>query len=93
MGARRSWVVMVDDTNNLQSDDYFSGKVNPISKNNEILSVFFRESHAHSYAQHIASKYPGKDVHIYVQSMCYSTQPKPVETKQWTPDGQLIPLK
>jgi len=88
--ARRSWAVFIDDPAYLRDDDEFAGKVNNID-NREILSVFFREAHALAYAKTIAERYPGKDVHIYKQYHAYSSQPKPVESKKWTDDGQLIP--
>jgi hypothetical protein len=88
--ARRSWVVFIDDNAYLTNDDEFAGKVN-FRDNKEILSVFFREAQALAYAKVIAERYPGKDVHVYKQFHAYSSLPKPVESKQWTDDGQLIP--
>lgn len=88
--TRRSWVVFIDDNAYLMNDDEFAGKVN-FRDNREILSVFFREAHALAYAKTIAEHYPGKDVHVYKQYHAYSSQPKPVESKRWTDDGQLIP--
>lgn len=91
MSVRRSWVVFIDDEQALSSDDTWSGKVNIRDKNPNILSVFFREAHALAYAQAISSFYPKREVHVYKQYRCYSTQPKPVETKIWTDTGELIP--
>lgn len=88
--TRRSWVVFIDDNAYLMNDNEFTGKVN-FRENREILSVFFREAHALAYAKTIAERYPGKDVHVYKQYHAYSSQPKPVESKRWTDDGQLIP--
>lgn len=88
--TRRSWVVFIDDNAYLMNDDEFTGKVN-FRDNREILSVFFREALALAYAKTIAERYPGKDVHVYKQYHAYSSQPKPVESKRWTDDGQLIP--
>lgn len=88
--TRRSWVVFIDDNAYLMNDDEFTGKVN-FRDNREILSVFFREAFALAYAKTIAERYPGKDVHVYKQYHAYSSQPKPVESKRWTDDGQLIP--
>lgn len=88
--TRRSWVVFIDDNAYLMNDNEFAGKVN-FRDNREILSVFFREAHALAYAKTIAERYPGKDVHVYKQYHAYSSQPKPVESKRWTDDGQLIP--
>lgn len=89
--ARRSWVVFVDDNKFLRNSDEWAGKVDPSGDNKEVLSVFFRETHALAYAQEIASRYPGKDIHVYKQYSAFSCQPRPVETKQWTEDGQLLP--
>lgn len=89
--ARRSWTVFIDDVNYLRNDDEFSGKVNITRENYQILSVFFREAHAIAYAKQIAERYPGKDVHVYKQSQAFTAMAKPVESKKWTDDGELVP--
>ena len=90
--ARRSWVVFIDNQDYLDNDREFAGKVNVSRDNSHILSVFFRETHAMNYAKTIAERYPGKDVHVYRAYQAFSAVAKPVEAKQWTDDGQLIPL-
>lgn len=91
MSVRRSWIVFVDDDHSLISDDTWSGKVNVREKQTDILGVFFREAHALAYASEIAAYYPKREVHVYKQYRCYSTQAKPVESKIWTDQGELVP--
>ena len=93
MAARCSWIVLIDDDNSLISDDQWAGKVNIREGQKEIIGVFFREGHAQAYAQSIASFYPKREVHVYKQYRCYSSQPKPVEVKVWTENGELIPME
>ncbi len=92
MAARRSWCVLVDDGDRLYGCDHYSGRYFP-HNDNMILSVFFREAHAEAFARQIAQKYPGKDVHVFSQQYGFTAQPRPVEAKTWTPDGQFIPTK
>jgi len=92
MATRRSWVVFVDDSSQLEHDNDFPGKLNPYNGKKEILSVFIKESIALQYAKYIAERFPGKDVHVYKQTFCFSSQSKPVETKQWNDNGELVPL-
>lgn len=89
--ARRSWVVFVDDDRDLQGCDEFTGKYSIRTGNTNKLCVFFRESQATAYAATIATRYPGKEVHIFVQHMAYSSQPRPPEVKMWTKEGELLP--
>lgn len=92
MAARRSWVVYVDDDRQLIDNESYAGKYNALNGNPDIMSVFFKEALAFSFAKHIAEKYPGKDVHVYKQTFAFTTQAKPVETKQWNDYGELVPL-
>ena len=92
MAARRSWVVFVDNGDFLHQDRDYNGKYNIFSQeNNDLFSLFFKEVQAIEYAKYIATKYPGRDVHVFKQSFGYTCQPKPVEFKQWTDDGKFIP--
>jgi len=91
MSVRRSWVVFIDDDQSLVSDDTWSGKINIRKDHPNIIGVFFREAHALAYAMSIAAYYPKREVHVYKQYRCYSTQAKPVEQKIWTEQGELIP--
>ena len=92
MAARRSWIVLVDNADQLSQCESYSGRYQPY-KDNFITSIFFREAHAESFAKSIASKYPGKDIHVFKQSHGYTAQPQPVQSKIWTEDGQFIPAK
>lgn len=92
MAARRAWVVFIDDQNKLQQDYDLGNMYMPLEESKRLLSVFFRESHAVEAAKYLASQYPGKDVHVLKQTLGFSCQPKPVETKEWTDDGHFLPI-
>jgi hypothetical protein len=85
-------MVFVDHGDAIVSCDNYSGRYKQY-KDEMILSVFFREAHAEAFAKAIASKYPGRDVHVFKQSHGYTATPSPVSTKVWTDDGQFIPQK
>ena len=91
MAARKIWIVMQDDQNMIQSDNDWGDKYIPRERSRDILSIFFRLRDADSYASQMAIQYPGKDFHVLKQSHGYISQPRPVESKFWTEDGQFIP--
>lgn len=89
--AKQFWAVVVEDFDLLYVSDYYRNQFVCEEKNNKILSIFLDRRDADRAAQDLASKYPGKDVHVLTQSFGYTSAPRPIESKVWTSDGKFIP--
>jgi hypothetical protein len=89
--ARKLWCVLVEDFDSLHPSDYYRDQYVFDSSDNLMLSVFTTERFARDAAQQLAIKHPGKDVHVFTPSYGYTAEPRPIESKVWTPDGKFIP--
>jgi hypothetical protein len=89
--ARQLWVVLVEDFDVLYPSDYYRNQYIHDGKDNHIMSVFTSKRDANEAAQLLASRYPGKDIHVFAQQHGYTSAPRPVESKVWTADGKFIP--
>lgn len=92
MAARKSWVVFVDNQNKLIQDSAYGGMYHFQEQDSNHLGVFFRESHAIEAAKYLAAQNPGRDVHVFKQSIGFSSQPGPTQQKEWTDEGQYVPV-
>jgi hypothetical protein len=91
--ARRLWVVLVEDFNLLDTGEHYRGQYVQSSHatSDSQVSVFLDKRAADEAAQQMATKNPGKDVHVFSPDYGFTAAPRPVESKVWTPDGKFIP--
>ena len=90
--ARRLWMVLVEDFDYMISGDRYRNQYIPnTDRSEDLVSVFMNKRDADDAAQQIASKHPGKDVHVFSQDYGFTAAPRPVESKIWTADGKFIP--
>lgn len=88
--ARKFWVVWADVESGYQRKD-LDGWEGFHMKQPEQMALFFREKDAQGYAQTIATKYAGCDIHILKQNEAFTSVPKPAVKKVWDDKGNLVP--
>ncbi len=86
--SRKMWCVFVDTDESYTGDHALEGKYNPT---NNYFGVFLQERHAIDAAKRLAQRHSGRDVHVLEQKYGFISQPKPVEKKVWTPNGEFVP--
>jgi len=89
--AKKLWVVLVEDFDYLYPGDRYSNQFFMEEKHTDLITVFTNKSAADNAAQDIASRHPGKDVHVLSQDYGFTCTARPVESKIWTTDGKFIP--
>ncbi len=89
--ARRLWMVLIEDFDALYPSNHFRNQYIHEGKDHNLMSVFTTKRDADDAAQQLATRYPGKDVHVFTQNYGFTSAPRPVESKVWTADGKFIP--
>jgi hypothetical protein len=89
--ARKTWVVLVEDFENLGMTDRYRNEYFSSDPHNPLLSLFLTQIDADRAAKELAVRHPGKDIHVFTPDYGFTAPPKPTESKVWTADGQFIP--